>query len=182
MGYQGPAERVFFEAFQAHLNEVGTPSQVKPPEGSAPFYGLITQLQGFGAGEQALNFEFSAPPGVSDPESGTFLCQIFVVLASGISQDTHQAVSWLNDRLNSRVSLGAFGLVEENGTLYYKQGTVVDGELDTVAQVRGVDRQIGLMIHMLQTFTDLLLAVKDGADPAEALGEHPLARAFAQAG
>ena len=174
-------EQIFFEALQLHFQEAGHTAQLTEVTPERPFSGLLAELPDFGKEQESLVFEMSCPPGLSDPDGGAFLLQTFVTVARDFSADQLDALLWLTARLNTQLAIGAFGVMEDHRLTYYKMSLIIDAKAPAGAQVRQLDLQVGLMIHMLHTFFDLINEVSEGANPGEALGDHPLGKVFAQA-
>lgn len=170
--------RPFFEALTAHLATTGMSAGLLEPTEDAPMFVAILELEGVGAGARTVRIEFYVPPGLSDPGHSTMLLQILASLHEEVEPKRARPLQWLTSTLNTRLPLGCFILQEEAGTLSYKQALMVLTDRPVEEQVRVIDLQVGMMIHMLQTFTDVILTVAEGAEPARALADHPMAEMF----
>ena len=170
--------RPFFEALAAHLATTGMSAGLLEPIEDAPMFVAILELEGVGKTARTVRLEIYVPPGLSDPDHHAMLLQILANLYDSVEPKRIRPLQWLISTLNTRLPLGCFILQEEAETVSYKQSLMVLTDRPVEEQVRVVDLQVGMMIHMLHTFTDVILNVAEGTEPARALADHPMAGMF----
>lgn len=166
------------DALYAHLQRTGLPVQRLEGAGDVPIASIRWTLPGVGRRPTAVHFTFLVPPGLVDPAQRVLLLQILAQIAAEVEPDRTAELQWLLCTLNNRLPLGAFTLEEEEQLLHYRQSALILTDLPAAEQVRMADLQVGMMIHMLHTFTDLVLDVAGGASAPEALVAHPMAGLF----
>lgn len=170
--------RVLLDALHAHLRRTGLPVERLEGAGDVPIPSIRWTLPGVGGRPTTVHFSFLVPPGLADPAQRVLLLQILAQIAAEVGPDRTAELQWLLCTLNNRLPLGAFALEEEDQLIHYRQSVMILTDLPPAGQVRMADLQTGMMIHMLHTFTDLVLDVAEGASAPEALVAHPMAGLF----
>ncbi len=137
---------------------------------------LVVRFPMLGRGDRPVDVQFTFlpdPPGA--PADAPRLLQTFVELSTTVPGERMSELTWLVTRLNTKLPLGAFGVFDDRGVLYYKQNCLVERRVATEATVRLIDQQTGLVALVLSQFRDLILDVMAGkVSAADGLRAHPL--------
>ncbi|MFD2671277.1 hypothetical protein [Marinicrinis sediminis] len=155
-------ERIL-QGCQALYGEAGIPVKVVEADEQFPYASLLVAFDGIGEQERNIQLDICFLPSLqSSDEDPVQLLQTFVSICEApgvtLSPDMHRFIQLLNTNL----PLGAFGWMEEAGVLFYKANTIIDTAVDQAQNVKMMDRQNGLILHIHQLFMDVILDVWEG--------------------
>jgi hypothetical protein len=159
----------------------GLPTRRTPPGVQMPAETLWVIFEGFGRDDVPLDLGFSfvpLPPAatVDDVHILQTMCELETALTPGRVAGLYRMIG----RINVNLPIGAFGLLEQTGTVFLKQNCLVDLRRPARDNAILVDRHAGVMLHSLSLFADALRDAADGAaTPDEALAGTTMAALFA---
>jgi hypothetical protein len=156
------------------------PTRRTPPSAEMPAETLWVIFEGFGRDEISLDLGFSFIP---LPPSATVddvhILQIMCELETSLVPDRVAGLYRMIGRINVNLPIGAFGLLEQTGTVFLKQNCLVDLRRPARDNAILVDRYAGVMVHSLSLFADALRDAANGAaTPDDALASTPMAALF----
>lgn len=143
-----------------HYQEFGVPAKLADADEAAPYASLLLRFEEIGSRDDSLVLEMSFVPGLEEAaHEGVYLLQSFAVLRDRTPPEKQEALRRACASLNLTLPIGAFGVLEEGGALYFKHNSMLRGEwLQDEEGVRHLDRVNGLILHQLHQFLDRLLA------------------------
>lgn len=143
-----------------HYQEFGVPARLADPDESAPYASLLLRFEEIGSSNDSLVLEMSFVPGLEEAaHEGIYLLQSFAVLRDRTPPEKQTSLQRTCASLNLTLPLGAFGVMDDGGALYFKHNAMLRSEwLKDEDGVRHLDRVNGLILHQLHQFMDRLLA------------------------
>jgi len=137
----------------------GIAAKLAEPDEEAPYYSLLIGFDELGARNDSLLLELSFIPGLEEAEQeGVYLFQTFAVIRERTSADRYGALLHACASLNLLLPLGAFGVAEPGGALYFKHNSMLRSEWLAGEQgLQHLDRANGLVLHQLHQFIDQLV-------------------------
>lgn len=151
------------------------PAKLLEPDDKAPYYTLIARFPRIGESHYEVPFELTLPTGTADIANGNYLLLLTGTLDKEVWKDAIPELYWLANRLNSRIPLGVFVVLEDEAQLLFRHSLVMSGTLSEEQQVKLVDQQLGMIIHQLNLFMELVMEVAAGREEARpALKAHPM--------
>jgi hypothetical protein len=159
---------LLLQSLESSYRAEGVPTGWIEPTEADPYRTLAILFDELGDRQTPLRLELCFLPHMEAAEAeGVAFLQTFAAIAENIAPAHYTELLRITARLNTTLPLGAFGLFEDSGTLYYKHNTLLLLSNGEQACVRAIDAQGGLIIHLLQLYTDALLSVA-GEASAEA--------------
>ncbi|MFD0672777.1 hypothetical protein [Cohnella sp. GCM10027633] len=142
-----------------HYHDHGIPAKLADPDEAAPYASLLIRFEEIGSQDDSLLLEMSFVPGLEEAaHEGVYLLQSFAVLRDRTPPEKQDALLRACASLNLTLPVGAFGVLEEGGALFFKHNAMVRGDwLQDEEGVRHLDRVNGLILHQLHQFMDRLL-------------------------
>ncbi|MFH1468309.1 MAG: hypothetical protein ABIO70_28230 [Pseudomonadota bacterium] len=161
------AQIELLRACQQVFDQAGLQTALLPPEGDTPYTALVVRLPGVGEREAVIDLQLNYLPfGPEVAAAGTHVLQLYAELSTAIPREASPELIALINHLNGQLPLGAFALFPGDGILFWKY-TRYQGEGDREQELRLLDQQAGLVLHLLQVCTDALLGVASGEITAE---------------
>ncbi len=146
----------------------GVPTGWIEPTEADPYRTLVILFGELGDRQIPLRLELCFLPHMEAAEAeGIVFLQTFASIAENAEPACYPELLRLMARLNITLPLGAFGLFEDSGTLYFKHNTLMLTSIGEQASIRAIDAQGGLILHLLQLYSDALLSVALGEATAE---------------
>lgn len=160
-----------------YYETVGLTVRLAEPVEESPYYSLIVRFDDIGERGSIVDLELCFIPGLElFAREGVYILQSFAVLADRVPADKAAELLRATAFVNMLLPLGAFGLSEESGTLYFKHNTMLHRDwLTEATAVNGIDRQNGLLLHQLHQYAERLVDVAEGHLTAEAILRDALA-------
>ncbi|MDQ0113430.1 hypothetical protein [Paenibacillus harenae] len=160
---------------KAQYDEIGLISSVVEATGETPAT-LVILFAEIGQEHRNIHMELSFLPGLADAdEAGLYFLQTFVTLAEEVPAAHYRELLSLAAKLNTTLPLGAFGLFEDTGVAYFKHNCMLQASNGDSANVKSIDIQSGLILHLHQLYFDGLLEVAiEGAPAASVLDKLPV--------
>lgn len=138
------------------------------PTPEDPFRSLIVLFDDIGDEAREIQLELCFLPNMEDAEAaGICILQAFVTIAEGVSSDYYEQLLLLAAKLNTVLPLGAFGLFADTGVVYFKHNSLLLLGNEDVSNVKAIDTQNGLILHLHQLYMEALLRVSAGDETAE---------------
>ncbi|HBV96020.1 MAG: hypothetical protein JL50_05240 [Peptococcaceae bacterium BICA1-7] len=146
------------------------------PTEKAPYHTLLVYFNEVGERDSSLVLELCFLPSVEEaPYRGTYLLQAFISIREDVQPECNGELLKVISDINTQLPLGAFGLFQDTGVLYFKYTSIVDRTIDEETLVKIVDQQNRLILHQHFIFIDILLDVADGIKTSQdALWQTPL--------
>lgn len=168
---------------QTIFSEVGLPTKLEMPTSDDPFHTLIVQFGSIGVSQYIVNLQLMFLPKItfSQAENDTYILQSFFELSEQVNSSISDEVLWLIARLNTKLPLGAFGLLSDDGVLYFKHNLILDAEIEKnlFLYSKLIQRQLDMLLHILNSFMDTLMQVAEGKTQARvALQQNRFASLF----
>lgn len=156
----------------------GFDASLRPAGGNIPFDSLFIGLEDVGDAGLSLEIEHEMLPTGEDVQDGftsVYILQTFVTIKEGVPLSSRPELLRAVARLNTQMPVGAFGVFNDTGVLYFKFNTLVPAGTSPDHVAAMMDIQDGLVIHQLFLFVDGLLAIANGeADTETAFRGTPL--------
>ncbi|WP_042167900.1 hypothetical protein [Paenibacillus gorillae] len=135
-------------------------AKLAEPDEASPYASLLLRFEEIGSRNDSLVIEMSFIPGLEELEQeGIYLLQTFVVLREQTTQANYQALLHICASLNLTLPIGAFGVLEGGGALYFKHNAMLRSNwLDDEQGLLHLDRTNALILHQLHQFIDMLVA------------------------
>lgn len=138
------------------------------PTSDDPFRSLIVQFDEIGEEARDIQLELCFLPNMEDAEAaGICILQAFVTIAEEVSSAYHGELLRLAAKLNTILTLGAFGLFEDTGVVYFKHNSLLLLGNEDVSNVTAIDTQNGLILHLHQLYMEAFLKVATGEASAD---------------
>ncbi|MEK3885660.1 hypothetical protein [Paenibacillus sp. PL2-23] len=143
-----------YEYYDSH----GIAAKLAEPDDEAPYASLLIRFEEIGSRNDAALLEISFIPGLEEAEKeGVYLLQTFAVLRDQTAPDSYGVLLDECARLNLTLPIGAFGVTESGGTLYFKHNAMFRSDwLEGESGLQQLDRMNGLVLHQLHQFMDQL--------------------------
>ena len=121
-------------------------SKLAEPDEDAPYASLLIGFEEIGSGNHSILLEMSFIPGLVEAEQeGVYLLQTFAVLKEETSPESFASLLQTCAGLNLTLPLGAFGVTESGGAVYFKSNAMLRSEwLEAEQGVQHLDRMNGL--------------------------------------
>ena len=146
----------FLQRGKDYYEELDIPSRISEPTEEAPYTALIVRLSEIGADDAVIDLEFCFVPGLQDAaREGLYLMQTFTVVLSSLDPTRFEQLNALINENNLTLPLGAFGIFEQERTLFFKYNSLWHKDsLDQPSSFVHFDRQNGLILHQLHQYID----------------------------
>ncbi len=105
------------------------------------------------------NAEIAYQISLQSIDEGFIAAEIMILMFADISEDKHKDIGILINRLNQFVTLGAFRLFADNGTLMLYQGMIFDEAMQTVKVTE-------LILKTIQRMESTMIALGEFIDRA----------------
>ncbi|MDQ6423588.1 hypothetical protein RB620_29680 [Paenibacillus sp. LHD-117] len=137
----------------------GITAKLADPDEDAPYASLLIRFEEIGSRNDSLLLEISFIPGLEEAEKeGVYLMQTFAVLRDKTAPASYESLLHACAALNLTLPLGAFGVSENGGALYFKHNAMLRREwLESEQGLQQLDRMNGLVLHQLHQFIDQLV-------------------------
>lgn len=138
----------------------GIAAKLAEPDEEAPYASLLIRFEELGSLNDSLLFEISFIPGLEEAaREDVYLLQTFAVLRQQTNPGNYDSLLHVCAGLNLTLALGAFGVTERGGALYFKHNAMLRGEwLEGESGLQHLDRSNGLILHQLHQFMDTFVA------------------------
>jgi hypothetical protein len=168
------------DALERVYRDANLPCDRVPASDTIPTPQCHARLSHLGRGEALVTIATSILE-LPSPADGDRLglAQTMAVFDLDVPASRGAALDRCMSALNPHLPLGAFARLPAERTLFLRQSTVVNLSRPPGENVSHIDREIGLMLHTLSSYMDVLRDVARGTDPAEALRSAPHAELFA---
>ena len=161
------------EGFRARLDAVGVPAMLLDPSDDDPFQCLVAAFDGIGPSERAVRVQLSFVPIAPDPgQAPTHLLQTFFELSTDLPPSAAPELTRACMMLNPQLPVGALGILDPHGAFFYKQCCLINQGFGLEINLTLIDQQLGLMLHVLNTFIDPLMKIASGQADASELSRH----------
>lgn len=159
------------------LNQEGFLTQIFPGGTDVPLDTLVVHVEGMEEDDR-WRVELSFLPLLEAEMGEMSILQCFVVLADGADAAHWEEVRKLVTAINPKLPVGAFGLLEAEEIVYFKQNLLLPaGEHE--ANFRVVHELVLLTGYLLSLFTSALVGVAMGELSAqEAMGDERFAQYY----
>ncbi|MFF2093019.1 hypothetical protein [Paenibacillus sp. NPDC058174] len=134
--------------------------KLSEPDEAAPYFSLLIGFDEIGPRNDSLVVEMSFIPGLEELEKeGVYLLQTFAVIRETTAPEQFNSLLQACASLNLSLPVGAFGVLEDGGALYFKHNAMLRNNwLDDEQGLLHLDRTNALILHQLHQFIDRLIA------------------------
>jgi hypothetical protein len=161
----------------SHLfNREGFVTQIYPGGDETPFDTLGVLVEAAGE-KQVWRVELAYLPGLEAELGDVSLMQCFVVVADNVLPDYWDELRRLVVSVNTQLPVGAFGLLEAQQLVYFKQNALLPDNADAIA-FRIVHELALLIGYLLTIFSTAFVAVAQGQLSARAAMADPKFASF----
>lgn len=138
------------------------------PTTEDPFRSLITLFDNIGDEQREIQLELCFLPHMEEAEAaGICILQSFVTLTEAVSPENNTELLRLAAKLNTTLPLGAFGLFEDTGVVYFKHNSLLLLNNEDTANVKAIDAQNGLILHLHQLYMEAFIQIASGQVSAD---------------
>jgi hypothetical protein len=161
---------------QEMYEQGGIKCEWQAPTKEVPVNSLMIFFGGLGERELSVIVNLCFIPGLDvAAEQGIHILQTFVTIKEKVSSSVFDELLKATAKINTQVPLGAFGLFEELGLLYFKHSSLINSTTDDQTNISNIDKQNGLILYLQDIFMDALIEVAEGRMTVEqALQSTPL--------
>ena len=117
------------------------------------------------------NDEIAYQISLNNVDDGFVAAELIMLLFGDISEDKHRDIALLINRLNRFISLGSFRLFEDNGTVMFYQGMIIDETMQTVKVTELIFRTIHEMEQTAVSLGEFIDRAISGEDTQKLLAE-----------
>lgn len=163
----------FLQEVCRYYETIGLRVRLAEPAEESPYYSLIVRFNDIGERGLIVDLELCFVPGLEAfAQEGVYILQSFAVLAEHVPADNAAELLRATSYINMLLPLGAFGLYEESGTLYFKINSMLHRDwLTEATAVNKIDRQNGLLLHQLYQYAERLIDIAEGRLAADSLND-----------
>jgi hypothetical protein len=153
----------FLRRFQQYYDQRDIVNHWAEPTEESPYPSLILRFEEIGERNVLIDLELCFVPGLDAfSQEGIYILQSFAVLHDNVPASAFADLLAETASVNITLSLGAFGLFSDTGTLYFKHNTLLSREvLDSPHALQHLDRQNALILHQFHLFADRLLDIAE---------------------
>ncbi|HKQ06535.1 MAG TPA: hypothetical protein VJ464_15485 [Blastocatellia bacterium] len=175
MSLTSQEHRAALERFGELLSQQAYQTRLRAAGDGVPYDTLLVRLESFEEANRVWLLELSFLPGLESDLERVSILQSFVSLADQIAEAHGMALNRLLVRLNAKLPLGGFGLLDNPGQLFYKHNALLpDDYPDAGDQI--VRELVPMTAYLITLFSEPLIRVASGQKSAEeALSDMPFA-------
>jgi len=153
----------FMQRLQALFDAIPVPTKMADPIGDEQLPTLLVGFDSVGENKSFVQFEFVflTNKNIALPENIAIM-QTFAVLHRSVQEAALPGLHWLIHQINPFLTLGFFGIMEENRTLFLKANNLFTGSLSANHPLEMIDKQTGVLFYQINLFYDMLCAVAEG--------------------
>lgn len=175
MSLTNPQHRAALEHLSESLTRQSYRTELRPAGDALSYDTLLVRLESFEEANRVWLLELSFLPGLEGDLERVSILQSFVSLADQIAEAHGAALNRLLVKLNAKLPLGGFGLLDNPGRLFYKHNALLpDDYPDAGDQI--VQELVPMTTYLITLFSEPLIRVASGQKSAEdALSDMPFA-------
>ena len=178
MSLTSPKHRAALEHFSESLTAAAYRTELRPAGGGMPYDTLLVRIESFEEANRVWLLELSFLPGLEDDLERVSLLQAFVSLSEQIAEGHSAELNRLLVKLNARLPLGGFGLLDDRGQLFYKHNALLPDD-PPEAGYQIVRELVPMTTYLITLFSEPLIGVASGQQTAEgALADMPFSKAL----
>lgn len=173
MSLTSPGHRASLDHFNESLSSESYRTQLLPAGDRVPYDTLLVTIESFEEENRVWRLEMSFLPGLEGDLDKVSILQCFVPLSDQIAEESRSALNLLIVKLNAKLPIGGFGLLDNPGMLFFKHNAMLpDDKLDAAYQI--VHELIPMTTYLIVLFSESLVRVARGEKTAEeALADMP---------
>jgi len=178
MSRTSPQHRAALEHFGELLSKQAYQTELRPAGDEVPYDTLLVRIESFEAENRVWLLEMSFLPGLEGDLERVSILQSFVSLSDQIAEAHGAALNRLLVKLNAKLPLGGFGLLDTPRMLFFKHNALLpDDYPDAGDQI--VRELVPMTSYLITLFSEPLIRVASGQKTAEeALADIPFAEAI----
>ncbi|MFL6278335.1 MAG: hypothetical protein ACJ74G_24385 [Blastocatellia bacterium] len=167
--------RAALECFGELLSKQAYQTELQPAGNGVPYDTLLVRIESFEEENRVWRLELSFLPGLEGDLERVSILQSFVSLSNQIAEAHGAALNRLLVKLNAKLPVGAFGLLDNHGQLFYKHNAMLpDDSPDAGDQI--VQELVPMTTYLIALFSEPLIRVASGQKTVEeALADMPFA-------
>jgi hypothetical protein len=143
-----------------HFNQLLTKeayrTELLPASAVVPYDVLLVRIESFEGEGRVWSLELSFLPGLEDELDDVSILQCFVALSDHISEEHRAALNMLIVKLNAKLPIGSFGLLDNPGMLFFKYNAMLPND-NAAASDRVVHELVHMTTYLISTFSEPLI-------------------------
>jgi hypothetical protein len=173
MSLTSPEHRAALDHFNESLSSESYRTQLLPAGDRVPYDTLLVTIESFEEENRVWRLEMSFLPGLEGDLDKVSILQCFVPLSDQIAEESRSALNLLIVKLNAKLPIGGFGLLDNPNMLFFKHNAMLpDDNPDAAYQI--VHELIPMTTYLIALFSESLVRVACGEKTAEeALADMP---------
>jgi hypothetical protein len=179
MSLTSQEHRAELERFHELLSKEAYQTQLRTAADGLPVDTLLVRIETFEEENRVWSLEMSFLPGLEDDLEGVSLLQFFVALSEQIAEEYRPSLNHLIVKLNAKLPIGGFGLLDNPGVLFFKHNAMLPDDNREISY-RIVHELVPMTTYLITSFSEPLLRVATGQESAEdAIADLPSSRGSA---
>ncbi len=126
---------------------------------------LLVKFEDIGDRNDDIIFDYCFLPILQEDQTIQIL-QTFATISNKVPNSSSSEMLRFIAKINTQLPIGAFGLFDDSGILYYKHNCYVTKLLNEADNADLINKQTGLMLYQILLFIDPLLDVAEGKKTA----------------
>jgi len=176
------------ESHKAELQRIGDllskeayEIEVLPASDLVQYDRVLVRLEWFEEKDRIWQLELSFLPGLEKEIDDVSILQCFVALSDGSPDEYRNSLSQLIVKLNVKLPIGCFGLLDNPRMLFFKHNAMLPNDNHDVSwQV--VRELVPMIAYLITTFSEALIQVATGHRTIEkAIADMPFSDVFGKA-
>jgi len=151
--HRGELER-FGELLAQEAYEV----QLLPAAGKVPYDTLLVRIQRREIENRVFMLELSYLPGLEDDLDDVSILQCYVSLSEHTSEDNRAGLERLIVKLNAKLPIGGFGLLDNPRVLFFKHNAMLPND-NHVASLQIVHELVAMTSYLIGVFSEPLIKI-----------------------
>jgi len=154
------------ERFGELLSQEAYQVELAPAAGAVPYDTLLVKLHLFEIQNRVWWLELSYLPGLEDDLDDVSILQCYVALSEHTSEDNRAGLERLIVKLNAKLPIGGFGLLDNPKVLFFKHNAMLAND-NQVASFRIVRELVAMTSYLISVFSEPLIKTATGEKTAE---------------
>ncbi len=168
--------RAALERFAELLAGEAYQTSLLPASDAVPYDVLLVRIETFEQENRVWRLELSFLPGLENDLDDVSILQGFVELSDQISEEQRPSLNRLILKINAKLPIGGFGLLDEPRMLFFKHNALLPDDNDEVG-FRVVRELVAMITYLIATFSAPLIQVAAGQKTyEEAMAAHPFSK------
>lgn len=178
MSLTSAEHRAELQRLGALLSKEAYEIEVLPASDLVPYDRLLVRLESFEEKNRIWQLELSYLPRLEKELENVSILQSFVALSDGSPDEHRHSLSQLIVKLNVKLPIGCFGLLDNPRLLFFKHNAMLPNDNHAVSwQI--VRELVPMTAYLITTFSESLIQVATGERTIdEAIADMPFSNVF----